>query len=52
MRWRTWGMSNEEAIKSHLAPGEKYFAPTPEWDNERAWDRLWSFANAKGQPRA
>jgi hypothetical protein len=20
----------------------KYFAPTPEWNEERAWDRLWS----------
>ena len=32
---------NEEVIKQHLLePG--YFAPTPEWDNERSWDRLWS----------
>jgi len=32
---------NEEAVKDHLAePG--YFAPSPEWDNERSWDRLWS----------
>ncbi len=32
---------NEEAVKQHLAePG--YFAPTPEWDKERSWDRLWS----------
>jgi L-alanine-DL-glutamate epimerase-like enolase superfamily enzyme len=33
---------NEEAIKAHLKPGTAYFAPTPEWDNERSWDRLWS----------
>ena len=34
---------NEEAIKSGLDDPEKgYFAPTPEWDDERAWDRLWS----------
>jgi L-alanine-DL-glutamate epimerase-like enolase superfamily enzyme len=34
---------DEEAVKSHLKNPEKdYFAPTPEWDNERAWDRLWS----------
>jgi L-alanine-DL-glutamate epimerase-like enolase superfamily enzyme len=32
---------NEDVIKQHLLePG--YFAPTPEWDSERAWDRLWS----------
>ncbi|UCF38861.1 MAG: mandelate racemase/muconate lactonizing enzyme family protein [Acidobacteriota bacterium] len=32
---------NEEVIKEHLyEPG--YFEPTPEWDQERAWDRLWS----------
>jgi L-alanine-DL-glutamate epimerase-like enolase superfamily enzyme len=32
----------EEAVKAHLKPGTQYFAPTPEWDNERSWDRLWS----------
>ncbi len=32
---------NEEIIKQHLGePG--YFEPTPEWDKERANDRLWS----------
>jgi L-alanine-DL-glutamate epimerase-like enolase superfamily enzyme len=32
---------NEEAVKQHLLePG--YFAPTPEWNNERSWDRTWS----------
>jgi L-alanine-DL-glutamate epimerase-like enolase superfamily enzyme len=32
---------NEEVIRQHLAePG--YFEPTPQWDHERAWDRLWS----------
>ena len=32
---------NEEAVKQHLGqPG--YFEPTPEWDKERSWDRLWS----------
>ncbi len=32
---------NPEVIKQHLAePG--YFEPTPEWDKERSWDRLWS----------
>ncbi|MEK7406089.1 MAG: mandelate racemase/muconate lactonizing enzyme family protein, partial [Acidobacteriota bacterium] len=32
---------NEEAVKKQLSePG--YFEPTPEWDKERSWDRLWS----------
>ncbi len=31
----------EEVFRKHLAePG--YFEPTPEWDKERSWDRLWS----------
>ncbi len=33
---------NEEVIKEHLLPGEECFAPTPQWDTERSWDRLWS----------
>lgn len=33
---------NEEVVKAHLQPGTQYFAPTPEWDKERSWDRLWS----------
>jgi L-alanine-DL-glutamate epimerase-like enolase superfamily enzyme len=32
----------EEVVKAHLKPGTQYFAPTPEWDSERSWDRLWS----------
>jgi L-alanine-DL-glutamate epimerase-like enolase superfamily enzyme len=32
----------EEVVKAHLKPGTPYFAPTPEWDNEKSWDRLWS----------
>jgi L-alanine-DL-glutamate epimerase-like enolase superfamily enzyme len=32
---------NEDVLKQHLTdPG--YFEPTPEWDSERSWDRLWS----------
>jgi L-alanine-DL-glutamate epimerase-like enolase superfamily enzyme len=32
---------NDEVIKQHLLePG--YFEPTPQWDRERSWDRLWS----------
>lgn len=33
---------NDDVVKQHLAPGTAYFAPTPEWDHERSWDRLWS----------
>ena len=33
---------NEEVVKKYLVEGEKLFAPTPEWDKIRAWDRLWS----------
>ncbi len=33
---------NEDVIRQHLAPGTGYFEPTPQWDNERSWDRLWS----------
>ncbi|MBC7921356.1 MAG: mandelate racemase/muconate lactonizing enzyme family protein [Ferruginibacter sp.] len=33
---------NEKVVKEHLVKGEKYFAPTPEWNEDRSWDRLWS----------
>jgi L-alanine-DL-glutamate epimerase-like enolase superfamily enzyme len=33
---------NEDVVKQHLAPGTGYFDPTPQWDQERSWDRLWS----------
>jgi L-alanine-DL-glutamate epimerase-like enolase superfamily enzyme len=34
---------NDEAIREHLLPeGSGFFEPTPEWDRERSWDRLWS----------
>jgi L-alanine-DL-glutamate epimerase-like enolase superfamily enzyme len=34
---------NEEAIREHLHPDDTgFFEPTPEWDRERSWDRLWS----------
>jgi L-alanine-DL-glutamate epimerase-like enolase superfamily enzyme len=35
---------NEEACKQHMAQGAAWFAPTPEWDNERSGDWLWSMA--------
>ena len=34
---------NEEVVKQHLRPDEPgYFLPTPEWDQRRAADHLWS----------
>lgn len=33
---------NEEVVRQHLAPNSGYFEPTPQWDQERSWDRLWS----------
>jgi len=33
---------NEKAIREKLRKGQEYFAPTPEWDEERSWDRTWS----------
>jgi L-alanine-DL-glutamate epimerase-like enolase superfamily enzyme len=34
---------NEDAIREHLIPEDSgFFEPTPQWDTERSWDRLWS----------
>ncbi|MPZ19701.1 MAG: mandelate racemase/muconate lactonizing enzyme family protein [Luteitalea sp.] len=33
---------NEEVVKQHLRPDSGYFDPTPEWDEMRTNDRLWS----------
>src|SRR5690606_8972334 len=34
---------NEDVARRHLDPDSPgYFEPTPEWDNIRSWDRLWS----------
>ena len=34
---------NEDAIQEHLIPEDRgFFEPTPQWDTERSWDRLWS----------
>jgi L-alanine-DL-glutamate epimerase-like enolase superfamily enzyme len=34
---------NEEELRQHLAPDDQtFFAPTPQWDTIRSWDRLWS----------
>ena len=34
---------NDEVIKQHLHPSDKtYFAPTPQWDDKRSHDRIYS----------
>ncbi len=34
---------NEEVVREHLIPEDRgFFEPTPQWDTERSWDRLWS----------
>lgn len=34
---------NADAIKEHLAPNDRgFFEPTPQWDQEQSWDRVWS----------
>jgi L-alanine-DL-glutamate epimerase-like enolase superfamily enzyme len=33
---------NDEAVREHLRKGEQLFAPTPEWDEPRSVDRIWS----------
>ena len=33
---------NDEAVQEHLREGTELFAPTPEWDEPRSWDRIWS----------
>ena len=33
---------NEELVEKYLVEGEELFAPTPEWDETRSNDRLWS----------
>jgi L-alanine-DL-glutamate epimerase-like enolase superfamily enzyme len=33
---------NEDVVRQHLAPGTGYFEPTPQWNEEKSWDRLWS----------
>ena len=34
---------NEDVVKEHVDPEHnQFFQPTPEWDVDRSWDRLWS----------
>jgi L-alanine-DL-glutamate epimerase-like enolase superfamily enzyme len=35
---------NEDVVRRHLLPDTGFFEPTPLWDKERSWDRLWSMA--------
>ena len=39
---------NDEEIKKHLHPGDTiYFAPTPQGNYLRSYDRLWSEINLR-----
>jgi hypothetical protein len=33
---------NEDEVNKRLRKGEKFFAPTEEWNELRSWDRTWS----------
>ncbi|MFN8497097.1 MAG: mandelate racemase/muconate lactonizing enzyme family protein [Anaerolineae bacterium] len=34
---------NPDAIREHLVPDDQgFFEPTPEWDTQHSWDRVWS----------
>jgi L-alanine-DL-glutamate epimerase-like enolase superfamily enzyme len=35
---------NDDVVRQHLLPDTGFFEPTPMWDKERSWDRLWSMA--------
>lgn len=42
---------NDDEAKKHLYPTDKsYFAPTPEWNDKRSSDHLWSGRFTIGQP--
>jgi L-alanine-DL-glutamate epimerase-like enolase superfamily enzyme len=36
------GVTLNEEIARKLVRRGGYFEPTPEWNDERSWDRLWS----------
>jgi len=38
---------NDEVVKQHLARGTGYFEPTPQWNQERSGDWLWSMIEAE-----
>jgi len=39
---------NDDVVKQHLQPGTGYFEPTPQWNQERSSDWLWSRLRAEG----
>lgn len=42
---------NEDELRKHLFPTDKsFFAPTPQWDDKRSSDHLWSGRFTIGQP--
>jgi L-alanine-DL-glutamate epimerase-like enolase superfamily enzyme len=42
---------NEQEIRKHLYPTDQsYFVPTPQWDDKRSSDHLWSGRFTIGQP--
>jgi len=43
---------NEDLIRQHLAPGTGYFDPTPQWNQERSGDWLWSVIQHEERQRA
>jgi L-alanine-DL-glutamate epimerase-like enolase superfamily enzyme len=38
---------NEDVVKQHLARGATYFEPTPQWNQERSQDWLWSMIQSE-----
>jgi L-alanine-DL-glutamate epimerase-like enolase superfamily enzyme len=42
---------NAEVCKQHLRPGTGYFEPTPEWNEERSGDWLWSYVQHEENSR-
>jgi L-alanine-DL-glutamate epimerase-like enolase superfamily enzyme len=42
---------NDEVCKQHLRPNTGYFVPTPEWNQERSVDILWSMVRAEEASR-
>ena len=43
---------NDDVMRQHLLPGTGYFEPTPMWDKEHSWDRLWSMAPPRSSVQA
>ncbi|MGD0498552.1 MAG: mandelate racemase/muconate lactonizing enzyme family protein [Bryobacteraceae bacterium] len=42
---------NDEVCKKHLQPNTGYFEPTPQWNQERSFDILWSMVRAEEASR-